>query len=83
MAEDVPSLLDDIRAAARPIGPRCTVLIVSRELSQEDRTGLTTAIADGTIPASVIGAALRRRGHKIGDDSVRRHRTHKCGCDQG
>ena len=85
MAEDPTpsSLLDDIRAAARTPGPRCGIALITGELSEEDRQGLATAYADGTISGSIIGTALRKRGFKISDDSVRRHRTGKCSCEEG
>jgi hypothetical protein len=68
----------DLEAIAARKGPRCTVCSVREDMTAEDRDALDAALANKTIPSSVIGRALRREGHSIAESTVRRHRSKEC-----
>ena len=74
------SLLDDIEAETTGTGPRCTVALLLRGLTDDDRADLETALANPAIPASAIHRALHKRGHSIGDTTLQRHRRGTCRC---
>mgnify|MGYP001566039973 CR=1 FL=1 len=78
-------LLDEITAEqdASRVGPRCYVALALGNLAADERADLEAALDDKGIRHTVIGAVLRRRGVKIGDHSVGRHRRGLCGCSRG
>lgn len=75
-------LLDEITAAqgANRRGPTCNVALVKATLADDEQSDLDAALDDKGLSHAVIGAVLRRRGVKIGDHSISRHRRGLCGC---
>jgi len=63
-------------------GSRCGVEILFTQLSEADIADLRQAFDDVNITTTVIGRILRERGHRIGDDSIRRHRRKACSCPE-
>lgn len=73
-------LFDDIKAAQTTNRLECNVSVLMKTLGPADREGLISAMEDPTIYGSTIVKVLKDRGHRIGDDSVRRHRRGACSC---
>jgi len=57
------------------------VAAVLEALSPSDAVDLIAAFKEPTITTVVIGRTLRSLGHRIGDDSLRRHRRGVCSCE--
>ena len=75
------SLLEEIRAAKRANGGTCSVATLLAKLDPPDSADLAGALSDhDTYPTSVIIEVLRARGHKVGEDTIRRHRRGGCKC---
>lgn len=76
-------LLQAIKAAqaTHRHGSKCAVDAVLSQLDEVDANGLRQALADETLTVAIIGRTLRSLGHKIGDDSLRRHRRGVCLCE--
>ena len=77
-----PSLLDAIREAMTPAGPRCAVRTVVASLSPKDAATFAAVIPDHSITVAAIGRVLRARGSSVGDDALRRHRNQECACSR-
>lgn len=75
------SLLEQLARPKSPFRSRCTVAKLLEQLPSEDREALTRALADPKFQGTQISRALRAEGHRVGDDSVRRHRRGDCACD--
>jgi len=52
-------------------------------LDDDDRKELLLAIDDPNIQSSKIVIALKRRGYKMSDKSMWKHRRKECACDIG
>lgn len=75
------SLLDAIKAAAQARhGATCTTGMLLERLAVQDRNDLDAAIADRTIPATVIAKVLTAAGHRVSVDALQRHRRGACAC---
>ena len=75
------SLFDKIKTASESIpGGTCTAGKLLEALTPADRADLEAALADRSIPATIIAKVLTETGHKIGDDAVQRHRRGACAC---
>lgn len=72
------SFIDDVNAASRPPGPRCS--FARLDLPDADAADLEQVLADAAIPASAIAKALQARGHAIKQQTVTRHRQRDCSC---
>lgn len=75
-------LLDEIKAAQTVNRSTCNVALLVQQLAPADREGLLAAMEDPAIYGSTIVKVLKDRGHRIGDDSVRRHRRGACSCGE-
>lgn len=73
-------LLDEIKQAQPQIGGRCSVPVLLDSLPKDDRADVETALADATIPSTVIAKVLGNHGHRIGASSLQRHRRGVCLC---
>ncbi len=73
------SLLDDIEAEVVTPGSKCSVGTVLAALDPTDAEDLRAAIA-GSVPASAISKALRKRGVDLNDSTIARHRRGRCKC---
>jgi hypothetical protein len=76
------SLFDDIKSAQTTNRSACNVALLIKQLPPTDREGLLAALEDPAIYGSTIVKVLKDRGHRIGDDSVRRHRRGACSCTE-
>lgn len=75
-------LLDEIQRLNEP--PKsCIVGLLLEALSVDDSKELLAAIDDTNIPAIKIVIALKRRGYKMSDKSMWKHRRKECACDIG
>ena len=62
---------------------KCIVGNLIATLDANDREELVAAIADPNIQSSKIVIALKRRGYKMSDKSMWKHRRNECACDFG
>lgn len=75
------SLLDEVDAlvGGKP-GPRCGAGLLLNELDEPTRADLLALLA-GSARLSAIAVALKNRGHKVGAQTLGRHRKGICSCD--
>lgn len=73
-------LLDEIKQAQPQVGGRCSVPTLLDSLPKDDRVDVEAALADISIPATVIAKVLANHGHRIGSTSLQRHRRGACLC---
>lgn len=62
------------------MGPECSVARILRALDEDDRADLVTVLADERFIGKAIADALGQRGHRIGPETIRRHRRGDCLC---
>jgi hypothetical protein len=75
-------LLNEIQQLNEP--PKsCIVGHLLDALDDDDRKELLLAIDDPNIQSSKIVVALKRRGYKMSDKSMWKHRRKECACDIG
>ena len=71
------------KAASRK-GPLCGMAIVYAKLTDDDREALDAFVADrDNVTTAAITRALISEGHRIGKNTVERHRRGECSCGQG
>ena len=72
------SVQDSIKRA----GSKCEVGRALKELTGEDLSDLTDALAQPAhlVPHAAIMRALRAEGYKVGDNGVNNHRAGGCSC---
>ena len=75
-------LLDEIQQLNEP-NKSCIVGNLIDALDDDDRKELLAAIDDPNIQSSKIVIALKRRGYKMSDKSMWKHRRKECACDIG
>lgn len=75
-------LLDEIKQLHEPT-KNCIVSNLLASLDADDRKELVAAIGNATIQTSKIVVVLKRRGHKISEKSMWKHRRNGCTCDVG
>ena len=75
-------LLDEIQQLNEPT-KCCIVGNLIDALDDDDRKELLAAIDDPNIQSSKIVIALKRRGYKMSDKSMWKHRRKECACDIG
>jgi hypothetical protein len=73
-------LLDDIQAESHSGPEQCSVAALIESLTGTDRTDLTAALADPSIPHTAITRALNKRGHNMHEKRVAAHRRGDCAC---
>jgi hypothetical protein len=73
---------DDVEVFSVRPTPRCGVGLLLEALELRDREGVLTAMARPEIPHSAISKAFNKRGHKISDFTVGRHRRGACTCEK-
>lgn len=64
----------------RHTGPQCSVGRALVELDGADADALRAALADETITAARLAAALRSIGVDVGHATINRHRRRDCRC---
>ena len=72
-------LLDEIQQLNEH-DKKCIVGNLIESLDADDRKELLIAINDPNIQSSKIVVALNRRGHKMSDKSMWKHRRKECNC---
>jgi hypothetical protein len=72
-------LLDEIQQL-KAQSKCCIVGDLINALEGDDRKELLIAINDPNIQSSKIVVALNRRGHKMSDKSMWKHRRKECNC---
>lgn len=72
-------LLDEIQQL-KAQSKYCIVGHLINALEEDDRKELLIAIDDPTIQLSKIVVALNRRGYKMSDNSMWKHRKKECSC---
>lgn len=78
--------LTDRLAAPPPApakGPGCSVGQLLDTLPTDEAKALAQAIRNPQWRATQIAAELRAEGHRIGGDTVARHRRGGCKCEDG
>ena len=75
-------LLDEIQQLNDQV-KSCIVGNLLESLDADDRKELLEAINDPNIQSSKIVVALKRRGYKLSDKSMWKHRRKECACDIG
>lgn len=60
---------------------KCRVALVLEVLEDGDADDLRTALKDPVITAAAIMRVLERKGHRLPDATITRHRRRECGCD--
>lgn len=67
-------------------GPACRfreygLLDVDGPLDDSDRAALVAFLADSKVSHAAISRALQRKGYKVGQGTVARHRKGECQCE--
>ena len=76
------SLRDQIAAESTiKKGPPCSVALLLSELKGDDRQAVIEALGDPKVPATAIDRALLKEGHRVGSNSLQRHRRGECSCE--
>ncbi len=72
--------LEAEKAASRK-GPLCGVAVVESRLDPDDLAALREFLADrDNVTTAAITRALASDGHRIGKNTVERHRRGECAC---
>lgn len=76
------SILEAIAAeqAAFRKGPTCSAGLLLEALPADERADVEAALLDPGIPYTVLSRALGKAGHKVGAETLRRHRKGDCSC---
>jgi hypothetical protein len=76
------SLKDALAAekATATKGPPCGMAVILARLTPEDSAALQAYLADQQITTTIILRALTTEGHKVGQNTVQRHRRGICAC---
>lgn len=76
--EDTGNLSDDLvaleNAPQQMRGPKCGVGQILDRIPDDERATLNRVIGDDRISAAAIARILQAHGHKIGHNSIVRHR---------
>lgn len=74
-------LLDEFKNEGQRPRLACRVALVIGALSDDEAADLRTALADPVITAAAIMRVLERKGHKLPDGTITRHRRKECSCE--
>jgi hypothetical protein len=75
--------LEAEHAASRK-GPLCGMAVVYSKLDDDDRAALDSYLADREgVTTAAISRALTSEGHRVGKNTVERHRRGECSCGKG
>ena len=58
----------------------CTLAVAIKEMKPDDQEMIEAALAEPTIGHTAIVTWAKRRGYKISEHQVRRHRSETCAC---
>ena len=73
--------LSEFRELSKLRRLRCGVALALEGLGDGEREQLAAALADPMIRHSAIERWLARRGIKVADKTINRHRDGRCACD--
>ena len=73
-------LMDEFKAEGTRPRLQCRVKLVLDSLTAAEQTDLLSALADPVITAAAIERVLDRKGHKLPQGTVTRHRRRECTC---
>lgn len=74
-------LLDDFKNEGVLPRVRCQVAVTLEQLPKPDAADLAAAVADLTVTAAAIERVLQRRGVKLSQATITRHRRKGCNCE--
>ena len=63
-------------------GPPCTVGLLLKFMTADDRAALIAALDDPSIQSRTIWRVLVEEGHEISDTPISRHRRGMCLCSR-
>lgn len=76
------ALTDHRPKPGRTRGPTCSVLLVMSELEPHDVAELQSWLDDVRITSDSIYASLTSAGHRVGRQTIGRHRRGECACER-
>lgn len=79
------SLADDLSGLANePVSRmRCSIGLLLESLDGSDRDALVVAVYDDNVRPTSLSRVLRSHGHKVSEQTIRRHRRRECRCPDG
>jgi len=73
-------LLDEVAAERKSKGSACAVAQIRAALTADDAADLDLVLDNPAVQGASIARALTNRGHRIGQQSIQRHRRKDCNC---
>ena len=74
-------LLDDFKNEGTRPRVRCQVAVTLEIMPKSDAADLRAALDDLTVTAAAIERVLQRRGVKLSQSTITRHRRKGCACE--
>lgn len=74
-------LMDDFKAEGTRPRNKCRVALIREQLTPDEAADLDVALQDPVITAAAIERVLERKGHKLPQGTVTRHRRKDCSCE--
>lgn len=74
-------LLDDFKNEGVRPRVRCQVTVILDSMTEADAADLKAALGDVTVTGAAIERVLQRRGVRLSQNSITRHRRGECTCD--
>ena len=75
------SFADEVARTQNPAGSKCTVGLILRKLDPQLAADVEDAILNRPdLQGAAIARKLTAMGHRLGGDTVNRHRNRRCGC---
>jgi hypothetical protein len=78
----VTGLLDEIRNEPRKLNHLCGIALIASKMPPVEAKDLKAALADTALQNATIAKVLTRRGYKVSDQTIGRHRNRKCACSE-
>lgn len=75
-------LMDEFKAEGTRPRMQCRVALVKQALTPDEADDLDRALGDPVITAAAIERVLERKGYKLAQGTVTRHRRKECNCDK-
>lgn len=73
--------MDDIKAETRRAGGKCPIPAMAKSgHSKKLVADALAAVADPTLSARAVSAALAKHGIEVGQNGIQRHRRGECAC---
>lgn len=75
------TLADEIRAASKATGGRCTIGVALADMPDKQRTEWEAVFSDAGLDGTAIARVLTKHtGRRIQGQTVNRHRRGECAC---